>query len=259
MSTGEYCNYAVNIKLSVVNFVLKRTRYLEIEEVMWYNIMNICLCTGRAVKNMERMVPVIGLCGRSGSGKTTVCKAFEKFGVKSVDTDQVYRELTRPADDGLPSELVRAIAREFGGNVIASDGSLNRTVLAQEVFGDGNGERLVKLNSITHTPILVHTEELIAEYAADGAAGVIVDAPALFESGFDKKCDAILCISAPDEVLIERITERDSISRDAAKRRLSSQIPDSELRRRADHVIENDGKRDLSEEAKTAFSKIFHR
>ncbi len=232
---------------------------LEITDAMWYNIMNICLYAEGAAKNMERTVPVIGLCGRSGSGKTTVCKVFERLGVKSVDTDQVYREITRPADDGLPSELVREIARNFGGNVVASDGSLNRAILAQAVFGDGNCEKLAKLNSITHTPILDRTEELIREYTADGAAGVIVDAPALFESGFDKKCDVILCISAPDEVLIERITLRDSISRDAAIRRLSSQIPDSELRRRADHIIENDGEHDLEKEAQTAFSKIFHR
>ena len=57
---------------------------------------------------------VIGVCGQSGTGKTTVCAEFEKLGYRAIDTDKVYRELTRPDADGLPSELVRRIAHEFG-------------------------------------------------------------------------------------------------------------------------------------------------
>lgn len=201
-------------------------------------------------------LPIIGLCGRSGSGKTTVCNAFERLGVRAIDTDKVYSELVRPTDDGLPSRLVRDIAAEFGGNVIASDGSLNRTLLAAAVFGKGNEKRLKKLNSITHGPILERTLALIGEYEKDGARGVIVDAPALFESGFDSACDAIVCISAPEEVLLGRIMSRDSVSESAAKRRLASQIPDSELRLRSDHIICNDGKADLFSEASEIFDKI---
>lgn len=199
---------------------------------------------------------IIGLCGRSGSGKTTVCKAFEEFGIRSVDTDAVYRELTA-SRDGKPSALVQRIAEEFGDTVISSDGSLNRRALASAVFGVGNEDRLEMLNSITHGPILDKSTELAEQFFAEGTRGVIVDAPALFESGFDKSCDRIICISAPDDVLVHRITARDGITEDAARRRLSSQISDGELRRRAHIVIENDGNTDLSAAARDAVGKIF--
>ena len=153
---------------------------------------------------------IIGLCGRSGSGKTTVSDIFRKFGVMPIDTDNVYRQLICPAGDGTPSSLVRKIADEFGDDVILPDGSLNRAVLASKVFGEGNSENLRRLNLITHEPILSRTAELAEEYIRDGARGVLVDAPALFESGFHEKCDVIICVSAPDDVLIRRIMARDS-------------------------------------------------
>ena len=202
-------------------------------------------------------IPIIGLCGRSGSGKTTVCKAFEVFGIRSIDTDKVYRELTSPYADGNPSELVRTIAKHFGECVIAVDGALDRRALAEAVFGDGKREKLELLNSLTHAPILERTEEMAAEFAEAGAKGVIVDAPALFESGFDKKCDVIICVTAPDDVLIKRITARDGISDDAAAKRLSSQMSVEELSRRADHIIVNDGKTNLCEAAAKIAEKIF--
>jgi len=201
-------------------------------------------------------VTVIGLCGRSGSGKTTVCKAFEKYGVMSVDTDKVYRELTAPVA-GKASPLVRTVADAFGDGVVGSDGSLDRRALAAAVFGEGNKEKLELLNSITHKPILDRTDEMIVQFAAEGAVGVIVDAPALFESGFHEKCDVILCITAPDDVLVRRIVARDGITEEAAMKRLSSQITEAELRRRADLIIVNDGTTDLSAEAEKTVRKIF--
>lgn len=203
---------------------------------------------GDNMNNGTPSVRVIGLCGRSGAGKTTVCKAFEKYGIKSVDTDKVYRELTLPKEDGTPSALVSSLACEFGGGIVNTDGSLNRGKLAAIVFGNGNEERLCRLNGITHWQILARTEEIIKMYAAKGAKGVIVDAPALFESGFDKKCDLIICVSAPDEILENRIIKRDSVNADDARKRLSSQMPEDELRRRSDFVIVNDGKTDIDEE-----------
>lgn len=204
---------------------------------------------------MDRgMGRIVGICGRSGSGKTTVCKAFEALGAKSIDTDRVYRELTCAGDDGMPSECVRRIAKEFGGKVVASDGSLNRAYLARIVFG--NKEKLALLNSITHKRITERTEAMIFEYLRAGATCVLVDAPALFESGFDKKCDAVVCVSAPEDTLAARIVARDNITPEQARRRLSSQIPDDELRERADFVLVNDGVAEIEPQAEKILGEI---
>ena len=197
---------------------------------------------------------VVGICGRSGSGKTTVCKAFEELGAKSIDTDRVYRDLTRADDDGIPSECVRMIANKFGGKVIASDGSLNRAYLARIVFGDK--EKLSLLNSITHKRIMERTEAMIFEYLRMGTTCVLVDAPALFESGFDKKCDAVVCVTAPEDTLVRRIVARDGITPEQAMRRLASQIPDEELRARADFVFLNDGESPIGKQAEMILGEI---
>lgn len=189
--------------------------------------------------NEDKRRPVIGLCGRSGSGKTTVCESFKKLGIMPIDTDKVYRELTVPDSDGEPSLLVKAISCEFGEDVVRDDGSLNRPALAEKVFGKGNEERLEKLNSTVHDHILGRTRELIGEYFSMGARGVIVDAPALFESGFDRECEAIVCVVASENERVKRIMVRDGISEDSARRRISSQISDEELIAKADFVVYN--------------------
>lgn len=197
---------------------------------------------------------VVGICGRSGSGKTTVCKEFEKLGARSIDTDRVYRDLTCADEDGMPSECVRLIAKEFGGKVVASDGSLNRALLARIVFGDK--EKLALLNSITHKRIMERTEAMIFEFLREGAECVLVDAAALFESGFDKKCDAVVCVSAPEDILVKRIVGRDGITAEQAGRRLSSQISDDELRERSNYVLINDGTADVASQAESILADI---
>lgn len=195
--------------------------------------------TVMTVSSKTERRPVIGLCGKSGSGKTTVCESFEKLGIMPIDTDKVYRELTLPDGDGKPSSLVRAIACEFGDGVVRDDGALDRPALAEKVFGAGNEENLEKLNTTVHKHILGRTREIIDEYFSAGARGVIVDAPALYESGFDKECDAVVCVVASEDERVKRIVSRDGISEDVARKRISSQISDDELLEKADFVIYN--------------------
>lgn len=183
---------------------------------------------------------VIGLCGRSGAGKSFVSRLFGRLDIPSVDTDAVYREMTSAPADGKLSDCMRELVSEFGEGILADDKSLDRRALAAVVFGDGGKEKLGRLNEITHKYILGETEKRIERFAEDGAWAVIVDAPLLFESGFDKKCDYIVAASAPENVLLKRIVARDSINTEAAMRRLAAQIADGDVRRRADFVIETD-------------------
>ena len=181
---------------------------------------------------------VIGLCGRSGSGKGVVSAVFSELGVPSVDTDAVYHELTAPSADGNGSDCMRELAAEFGEGIRRPDGGLDRRALAAVVFSDR--DKLAALNRITHKHILDETDRRLDGFRHDGYGEAIVDAPLLFESGYDKKCDFIIAADAPEDTLLRRIAARDGISIDEAAKRLSSQITSDVLRSRADFVIYTD-------------------
>lgn len=179
---------------------------------------------------------IIGLCGGSGSGKGTVAEAFRLYGISSIDADAVYRDLTTP---GAP--LVDALAAEFGSGVIATDGSLDRKALSAIVFTTDDHEKLNTLNKMTHMAILAETEKRISELQRNGEKAVIFDAPLLFESGFNKRCDVIIAVIADRQKRIDRIVNRDCITREAAEARISSQLSDDFLASHADYVIVNNG------------------
>lgn len=157
---------------------------------------------------------IIGLCGRSGSGKGYVCGIFDEYGIPSVDTDALYRNLTKAGDS--PAELTKLISNEFGETVIAKDFSLNRRVLSGIVFSDP--EKLALLNKITHTYIIAESRRKLAELDGDGAYAAILDAPLLFESGFNTECDITACVISDEERRVRRIVRRDGISADAAEK-----------------------------------------
>lgn len=176
---------------------------------------------------------VIGLCGGSGSGKGSVAGILAERGFLHIDTDAVYHEIT-----SRPSECTEELRREFGASVIAADGSLDRKALASVVFCDGGEQRRAALNGITHRYVLSEVRRIIRENEGRFAA-VIVDAPLLYESGFDSECDSVIAVIAPTEIRIDRIMKRDGVSREQAQRRIAAQIRDSELTSRADYVINN--------------------
>ena len=176
------------------------------------------------MKRKKELPVLIGLCGRSGSGKGVVSSYFAEFGIPSVDTDKIYHEMTGPRPAGKKrTPCMERIVRRFGEEIENPDGSLNRKALAEIVFGEDGGEALSDLNGITHRAILSEAEERAAGLRKKGYPIVIIDAPLLFESGYDKKCDMIIAASAPVPVLTRRIADRDGITLAAARRRLASQ------------------------------------
>lgn len=179
---------------------------------------------------------VIGLCGGSGSGKGMVSSFFSDAGIPVIDTDAIYHELTSGSSDCL-SEL----KAEFGDRII-KDGALDRGALAAIVFQscDSTAKRM-RLNQITHRYILEEAEKRLSVLAERGCSIAVVDAPLLFESGFDKKCDVTIAVIADDEKRIERIVMRDGISRERALERISSQISNADLIFATDYQIYNSG------------------
>ena len=186
----------------------------------------------------------IGLCGSSGSGKGYVCKKFKAYGVEYIDTDKVYRDI---AVGG--SECVNELCAFFGDEIVSPDGSLDRRELSKRVFeGEGSKERLKVLNEITHKYIRYETVRILEENESKGVIATIIDAPVLFESGFDKMCDVTVCVTAPTELKINRILKRDNIPIEKAKARLQSQLPDEILREKCDYEIVNDDSGSLENE-----------
>ena len=175
---------------------------------------------------------VIGLCGGSGSGKGTVGKIFSENDYLVIDTDKVYRDLTDKT-----SKCLDALVSEFGNVILNSEGGLDRRKLASIVFSDK--DKHSRLNEITHKFVLEKVSEIINSAKKCGYKGYVVDAPMLYESGFDKECDYVVAVICDIETRIARIIARDGIPRDAAIKRINAQIPDSELVQRVDFVIDN--------------------
>ena len=178
----------------------------------------------------------IGLCGSSGSGKGYVSKKFKAYGVEYIDTDKVYRDIAI-----FGSDCVNELCGYFGEGIVSEDGTLDRKELSRRVFeGDNAAEHLKVLNEITHKYIRYETVRILEENESKGVIATIIDAPVLFESGFDKLCDVTVCVTAPTELKIKRILKRDNIPLEKAKARLQSQLPDEILREKCDYEIVND-------------------
>lgn len=176
---------------------------------------------------------IIGLTGPSGSGKGFVCEILAKHGIPSVDTDAVYRRLLIP-----PSDCLDELRAAFGDTVISDDGMLNRRALADIVFSDKH--QLSRLNAVTHKYILARTDVLLGEYQKQGRPAAVVDAPALFESGYDAHCDFTVAVIADRDTRMSRIEQRDSLGPAAAAQRIDAQHGDEFYTSRAKYTVKND-------------------
>jgi len=178
----------------------------------------------------------IGLTGGSGAGKGAVGKVLEEFKIPCIDTDAVYRDVISPG-----SPCILELKEYFGGSIITESGELDRAALSDIVFKPGAGDKLVALNGITHKYILRECGKMLAMYSESGYDMAVIDAPQLYESGFDAQCAYVIAVIADKEIRIKRIMERDGISREQAERRIDAQRNDEFFESRADFVIYNNG------------------
>ena len=182
------------------------------------------------------MTKIIGLTGQTGAGKSTAAETALGYGCAVVDCDKVAREIAAPG-----SECLKRLAENFGNDIIDDEGQCRRRLLAQRAFSSAENTSL--LNSITHPAIKKRVDEYISRYRSEGAGCVILDAPLLFECGYENMCDAVIAITAPLETRIERITARDGISREDALLRIGAQNDESFYTSRAGYII--DGSEDI--------------
>ena len=182
---------------------------------------------------------IIGLTGPSGAGKGTVASLFSPYGIPSIDTDAVYHDLLIP-----PSPCLDGLAERFGSSILNPDGSLHRQALATLVFAPEGERDLEDLNRLTHGFVLTRVREICDTLRENDTPAVLVDAPLLFESGFDSECDRTLAVLADSTARISRIMARDGLSTEAALARMKAQKTDDFYMQRADAVIYNNGSPD---------------
>lgn len=194
---------------------------------------------------------VIGLTGGSGVGKGCVCQEFLKYNINSIDTDKTSRQV---CDKGKP--CLNELVSQFGNVILNNDGTLNRKQLASIAFSDKDKHAV--LNKITHHYILNEVRSWLETQRSAGHIAAIVDAPLLYESGFDKECNLIIAVTSPRESRIQRLLVRDNIPLEAIELRLSKQGNDSFYTDKANFVIHNNGSLDdIAEQVKIIYNQLF--
>ncbi len=173
----------------------------------------------------------VGITGGIGSGKSTVCRVFEWLGIPVYYADERARWLmTR--DPGLRQHIVELL----GANAYLEDGSLDRAYVASVVFKDP--EKLERLNGLVHPAVHRDGE---AWHLSQQAPYTLREAALLYESGGYCLMDKMIVVTAPVELRIQRVMNRDNVERAAVESRMAKQWPEEEKAALADFVIRNDG------------------
>jgi dephospho-CoA kinase len=175
---------------------------------------------------------LVGLTGGVATGKSTVARLFQRCGAELIDADALAREVVQP---GKPAW--RDIVGRYGTAVLRPDRTLNRHALADLVFG--HSRELAALNAIVHPRVARAQRRLVREIARkDPKAVVVYDVPLLFEAGLDARVDRIIVVSTDRRTQIKRLQQRNGLTGPAALRRIRSQWPLSEKKKRAHYVID---------------------
>ena len=171
---------------------------------------------------------ILGLTGSLGMGKSTAARFFAEAGVPVHDADAVVHRLYE-------GEAAAAIEAAFPGTT--AGGKVDRNKLAARVLGDAAA--LQRLEAIVHPLVQEAERRLLAEAAANGEKIAVLDIPLLFETGGDRRVDAVVVVSAPPDVQRARVLERPGMTIEKLESILSKQMPDAEKRRRADFVVDS--------------------
>lgn len=172
----------------------------------------------------------IGLTGNMGSGKSTVAKVFETFDIPVFYSDPQARDLYKK------SSVKKAVIKRFGEKVSTVRGDINLNVLAEIIFNDK--EALTYINDLIHP--LVREQFLRWCEKHKNKPYVIQESALIYETGLNTTFDAVILVYAPTKLLIDRIIDRDSISKEDAIKRLALQMPQEEKIKKADYLILND-------------------
>lgn len=180
---------------------------------------------------------VFGLTGGIGTGKSTVARMFLESGIAVVDADRIAREITEP---GKPAH--EEITRTFGSGILLPDGGIDRKKLGAIVFAKA-GKRAL-LEAITHPVIAREIAEALGKLESEGRDIAIVEAALIYEAGRKGRFEKVIAVRCDRDQQVRRLMARDSITKEDAELRISSQMDPDEKARASEIVIDNSG--DLS-------------
>jgi dephospho-CoA kinase len=170
---------------------------------------------------------ILGLTGSIGMGKSTTAKMFAEEGVPVHDADATVHRLYE-------GEAVKPIEAAFPGTT--AHGKVDREKLGKRVLG--NQLAMKRLEHIVHPLVRQAEERFLTEAQKKGAKVALLDIPLLYETAGDKRCDAVVVVSAPAEIQCARAFERPGMTQEKFAAILAKQTPDTEKRRRADFVVD---------------------
>lgn len=170
---------------------------------------------------------VLGLTGSIGMGKSTTAKLFAEAGVPVYDADATVHKIYE-------GEAAPAIEAAFPGTTV--DGKVDRERLSSKVVH--NPAAMKQLEQIVHPMLRAYHQAFLDSAEQSGAPIAVVDVPLLFETGGEKRVDAVVVVSTSPEVQRERILARDNMSSEKLDAILARQLPDAEKRKRADFVVD---------------------
>ncbi len=179
------------------------------------------------IKDCTNGRAIIGVTGRSGSGKSLFSQIATDMGAQAIDADAVYKQLLNDSEP-----MNKAICTAFPDFSYPID----RAALAKVIFSSEQARK--QLNAATHPFVIAEMQNIMKKSTADI---LVLDVPLLFESELNLLCDVTVGITAPKSLSYERILQRDGITAQAAEARLSAQPKDDFYHKRCDFIIENSG------------------
>ena len=203
------------------------------------------------LSSLKGHLPLIGLTGGIGSGKTAVSDQLAKLGAGIVDTDLIAHLITAPKGVAIP-----LIEKQFGAEFISADGSLNRSKMRSLVFENPEARKI--LEAITHPLIREETTRQAVQLVKEGVPYLVFVVPLLIESSaWLGLIDRLVVVDCPEEMQIERVMHRSNLTRNEVERILAAQASRQERLSHADMVIENqDSLVDLATEVQSLHQKI---
>jgi dephospho-CoA kinase len=170
---------------------------------------------------------ILGLTGSIGMGKSTTAKLFAEAGVPVYDADATVHKIYQ-------GEAAPAIEAAFPGTTVA--GKVDRNRLSAQVVHDPAA--MMRLEGIVHPMLGASRQKFLHDAERSGAPVVVVDVPLLYETGGEKRVDAVVVVTTMPEIQRQRILARDNMTSEKLAAILARQLPDAEKRKRADFVVD---------------------